>query len=251
MKSKKPFIHLFPLFLVCAICANADPSGTNISTEYPCKSHSIEECAPRSVAEEQDLSEQLSIMMGHLRTGLALFEVAEHAMGTPHLMHPIRETSEGQRNVLKSYGFDEKDFEFLADSIGVESPNLSVMADVLSLISSMESLQTRLASDPFRNILTLLNLAVEEYEIAVKGDVISDVSEYQDSYGFILEAKKQSARLKKVEASAALSILDSLEVLWINGVLPPSKPTSTSKVAKRIEDAIEELRVLQGVSVKR
>ena len=124
------------------------------------------------------------------------------------------------------------------------------MADVLSLISSMESLQTRLASDPFRNILTLLNLAVEEYEIAVKGDVISDVSEYQDSYGFILEAKKQSASTEKVEASA-LSILDSLEVLWINGVLPPSKPTSTSKVAKRIEDAIEELRELQGVSVKR
>ena len=124
------------------------------------------------------------------------------------------------------------------------------MAEVLSLISSMESLQTRIASDHFRNILTLLNLAAEEYEIAVKGDVISDVSEYQDSYGFILEAKKQSTRLKKVEASAALSILDSLEVLWINGVLPPSKPTSTSKVAKRIGDAIEELRELQDVSAK-
>ena len=69
------------------------------------------------------------------------------------------------------------------------------MAEVLSLISSMESLQTRIASDHFRNILTLLNLAAEEYEIAVKGDVISDMSEYQDSYGFILEAKKQSAAL--------------------------------------------------------
>ena len=250
MKSKKPFILLFSLLLVCSIWAKAGHSGTNVSTEYPFKSHSIEEYDPRSVAEEQDLSEQLSIMMGHLRAGLALFEVAEHAMGTPHLMHPIRETSEGQRNVLKSYGFDEKQFEFLADSIEIESPNLPVMAEVLSLISSMESLQTRLASDSFRNILTLLNLAVEEYQIAVKGDVISDVSEYQDSYGFILEAKKQSARLKTVEASAALSILGSLELLWINGVLPPSKPTSTSKVAKRIGDAIEELRELQDVSAK-
>ena len=100
MKSKKPFIHLFPLFLVCAICANADPSGTNISTEYPCKSHSIEECALRSVAEEQDLSEQLSIMMGHLRTGLALFEVAEHAMGTPHLI-PLEKRAKGKEMFSK------------------------------------------------------------------------------------------------------------------------------------------------------
>ena len=237
--------------LVCSICAKAGHSGTNVSTEYPFKSHSIEEYDPRSVAEEQDLSEQLSIMMGHLRAGLALFEIAEHDMGTPHLMHPIRETSEAQKNILRSYGFEESEFEFLAASVNEKSANSPGMAEVLSLISSMESLQSRLASDPFRNISKLLHLAIDEYDIAVEGNVISDISEYQDSYGFILEAKKQSALLKPAEASAVSSKIEELQALWVDGVLPPPQPTSASQVAKKVRDAIKELKEIQNVSAKR
>ena len=251
MKSKRSFYLLPALLLFSTACAKADPLGTNVSTKYPCKSHSIEECDLGSVTEERNLSEQLSIMMGHLRAGLALFEIAEHDMGTPHLLHPIRETSEAQKNILRSYGFDESEFEFLSRSVNEKSANSPGMAEVLSLISSMESLQSRLASDPFRNISKLLNLAIDEYDIAVEGTVISDISEYQDSYGFILEAKKQSALLKPAEASAVSSTLEELQGLWVDGVLPPSQPTSASQVAKKVGDALKELKEIQDVFAKR
>ena len=129
-------------------------------------------------------------MMGHLRAGLALFEIAEHDMGTHILCIPSEKPAK-HRKIFSSYGFEESEFEFLAASVNEKSANSPGMAEVLSLISSMESLQSRLASDPFRNISKLLHLAIDEYDIAVEGNVISDISEYQDSYGFILEAKKQ------------------------------------------------------------
>ena len=251
MKSQRSFFLLPPLLLFCTFCAKADPLGTKVSTKCPCNSYCIEELDLVSVTEERDLSEQLSIMMGHLRAGLALFEIAEHDMGTPHLMHPIRETSEAQKNILRSYGFEESEFEFLAASVNEKSANSPGMAEVLSLISSMESLQSRLASDPFRNISKLLHLAIDEYDIAVEGNVISDISEYQDSYGFILEAKKQSALLKPAEASAVSSKIEELQALWVDGVLPPPQPTSASQVAKKVRDAIKELKEIQNASAKR
>ena len=87
--------------------------------------------------------------------------------------------------------------------------------------------------------------------IAVEGNVISDISEYQDSYGFILEAKKQSALLKPAEASAISSKIEELQALWVDGVLPPPQPTSASQVAKKVRDAIKELKEIQNVSAKR
>ena len=115
------------------------------------------------------------------------------------------------------------------------------MTQVLFLISSMESLQSRLSSNPYRNISTLLELAKEEYGIAIKGDVVVDVSEYQDSYGFILEAKQQSRLLEPTDATAVLSMLEEIQALWIDGVSTPIKATPVPSVAETIEAAIQKL----------
>ena len=57
--------------------------------------------------------------MGHLRTGLALFEVAEHAMGTPHLMHPLEKRAKGKEMFSKVMDSMKKTSNSWPTSIGV------------------------------------------------------------------------------------------------------------------------------------
>lgn len=249
----KIFALLLSLVLLDAsISARAASLKSNELVSHTCLSDTTEGCDLNSVSiTEEDLSEQISAMMGHLRAGLALFEIAEYGMGTPHLLHPIRETSEAQKNVLRSYGFDERAFESLAESARAGSVDSAGMTQVLFLISSMESLQSRLSSNPYRNISTLLELAKEEYGIAIKGDVVVDVSEYQDSYGFILEAKQQSRLLEPTDAAAVLSMLEEIQVLWIDGVSTPIKATPVPSVAETIEAAIQKLGSIERLSAKR
>ena len=125
------------------------------------------------------------------------------------------------------------------------------MTQVLFLISSMESLQSRLSSNPYRNLSTLLELAKEEYGIAIKGGVVVDASEYQDSYGFILEAKQQSRLIEPTDAAAVLSMLEEIQALWIDGVSTPIKATPEPSVAETIEAAIQKLGSIERLSAKR
>ena len=53
--------------------------------------------------EEIDLSEQLSIMTGHVRAGLELLVRGEFDMAEPHLMHPISETDIDQMDGFKRF----------------------------------------------------------------------------------------------------------------------------------------------------
>ena len=96
----------------------------------------------------------------------------------------------------------------------------------------------------------MLELAKEEYGIAIKGDVVVDVSEYQDSYGFILEAKQQSRLLEPTDATAVLSMLEEIQALWIDGVSTPIKATPVPSVAETIEAAIQKLGSIERLSVK-
>lgn len=242
----KSFLLLSLLLWSVVVSASAARLEAQETTTGTCSTDKIQACnAELGVVAEEDLSEQISAMMGHLRAGLALFEIAEYGMGAPHLMHPIRETSEAQKDVLRNYGFDERAFETLAESASESSAHAERMAQVLSLISSMESLQSRLSSDPYRNVSNLLNLAKKEYGIAVAGNAVADISEYQDAYGFILEAKQQSGLMEADDAAAVLSLLEALEALWIDGVEPPAQPTPASTVARQIAAAIEKLNAIE------
>ena len=89
------------VLLDASVSARAASLKSNELVRHTCLSDTTEECDSNSVLiTEEDLSEQISAMMGHLRAGLVLFEIAEYGMGTPHLLHPIRETSEARKMFL-------------------------------------------------------------------------------------------------------------------------------------------------------
>src|SRR5258705_609536 len=97
---------------------------------------------------------------------------------------------------------------------------------VLSLITSALPAQ----ENPAKRLSSIVGVAVEEYAKAVdeQGKLISK-DEYDETYGFLGDAKQVAARLTGYDAPATRAILDSLTT-----PVAQRKPPSTVKAFHRL-----------------
>ena len=93
----------------------------------------------------------------------------------------------------------------------------------------------KVGGDSSEIINFLLDTIIEEYSIAITGDKITDIGEYQDAYGFQVVAQSYAAELSDNNRDLVASALIDLATLWLNGPLPVQNPTSVNDMLTAVE----------------
>lgn len=173
---------------------------------------------------------RLAFMTGHVKAGMALYRAGELQMAAPHLLHPVSETHQEEREGIDKLGFNGNLFEQV--SAALEAKQLA--ADIEPLLAEAEAnlamVAQRAGGDTVEIIQFLLTTTLEEYTIAVNNGIITDIGEYQDAYGFIQVAIVQSASLPSPLHNKVMLSLEPLAALWLKGPLPVKNPTSGAEV---------------------
>ena len=236
-------VIIFIINLAFCVVGCSAVSLERFNNNFKVKQSEIYENSMFGPEEEIHLSEQLSIMTGHVRAGLELLVRGEFDMAEAHLMHPISEADKDQKDSLKRFGLSEERFHELATLIRNGETEKLVLDKALLLIGEIERIQKEISSDTSKNILTLLRLASEEYSIALVDNMVFDTNEYQDAYGFILEAKHQSKKMHPAISGKTRAKLEKIQNLWVDGVIPTTTPTPEDDVRKSISQTVEELQI--------
>lgn len=173
---------------------------------------------------------RLAFMTGHVKAGMALYRAGELQMAAPHLLHPVSETHEKEREGIDKIGFNGDLFEQV--SAALEAKRLAT--DIEPLLAKAEAnlamVAQRAGGDTVEIIQFLLATTVDEYTIAINNGAITDLGEYQDAYGFVQVALAQSSSLPSPLDNKVMAGLKLLAALWSKGPLPVEKPESVAKV---------------------
>jgi len=164
---------------------------------------------------EQTLQRDMSFMEGHMRAGLKLYEAGDLAAAKTHMGHPIEEKYGAVADPLADRGFDRlrKQIEAVAVSTEAEAPFADVKDAFEAARATMEEVRAGMSPrDQMLGLAALIRVAGDEYTVAVEGGEISNLHEYQDSWGFLrvvqteleqMEASKDDALAHVAEESLA------------------------------------------------
>jgi hypothetical protein len=164
---------------------------------------------------EQTLQRDMSFMEGHMRAGLKLYEAGDLAAAKTHMGHPIEEKYGAVADPLADRGFDRlrKQIEAVAVATEAEAPFADVRDAFEAARATMEEVRAGMSPrDQMLGLAALIRVAGDEYTVAVEGGEISNLHEYQDSWGFLrvvqteleqMEASKDDALAHVAEESLA------------------------------------------------
>jgi hypothetical protein len=173
---------------------------------------------------------RLAFMTGHVKAGMALYRAGELQMAAPHLLHPVSETHQKEREGIDKIGFNGDLFEQVSAALEAKKLAAGIEPLLLEAEANLAMVAQRAGGDTVEIIQFLLATTIEEYTIAVNNGIITDIGEYQDAYGFIQVAIAQSASLPSPLHNQVMLGLEPLAALWLKGPLPVENPTSVAKV---------------------
>jgi hypothetical protein len=166
----------------------------------------------------QRLQRDLSFMEGHLRAGLALYEAGDLAAAKTHMGHPIEEKYDAVAEPLEEMGKDALRARIvaIAEAAESEAPLEQVRAAFDSAREMIEEVRATISpADQVLGLAALIRVAGEEYAVAVAGGTVSNLHEYQDSWGFLrvveTEARQMAESSDAAVAAAGDEILDHLK----------------------------------------
>ena len=150
---------------------------------------------------DQALQRDMSFMEGHMRAGLNLYEAGDLAAAKTHMGHPIEEKYGAVADPLAERGFDHLRQQIEAVSAATELG--ASFADVKGAFDAarvtMEEVRAGMSPrDQMLGLAALIRVAGDEYTVAVEGGEISNLHEYQDSWGFLRVVQTE---LEQMEAS--------------------------------------------------
>lgn len=198
-----------------------------------------DEAAVAAVNPDRALATNLLLMKGHLRVGDALVRMQRWSEALPHFLHPIEELYGEVRDQL-----DRRDLPPFGDALELlgrtvrRQGELAIYEQRLKEVSArMDAALQGVPEDRRREArfvaavaADLVGTAAEEYAAAFEDDKLVNVAEYQDSLGFVQEAKAlleaYQARFAGADAERLAEIrrnLTAMEAAW-PGVVPPSAP---------------------------
>ena len=196
---------------------------------------------------------RLLLIKGHLRIGRELVQTGNSKAAQPHFMHPAEEIYSDLSDGLK----DRRVAPFKAkldalsrvaekgDDKAFEAAYESAVSAVDAAWSGLPEARRNAPGLGAKTISALAASAAAEYAEAIEGDRFANVVEYQDSRGFLLEARDLFARsraaleAKDAETTGRMAkVLDEMLVAW-PAALPPAKPAKSpgdiAALASRLE----------------
>ena len=151
----------------------------------------------------------LGFMEGHIRAGLALYEAGDLEAARTHMGHPIEEKYDAVADRLAELGLDgmKSDLEALAAAAeeGADFEKVSSLFDTVH--AGIE--QARAEYTPAQQVnglIALTRVAGDEYKVAVAGGDISNLHEYQDSWGFLRTIEHEARQMSESDDAAVAKV---------------------------------------------
>ena len=134
------------------------------------------------------LQRDLSFMEGHLHAGMTLYEAGDLAAAKTHMGHPIEEKYGAVAEPLAERGFERlrEQIKAVASATEAEAP-VAEVADAFEIVrATMEEVREGISvKDQVLGLAELVRVAGAEYVVAVEGGSVTNLHEYQDSWGFL------------------------------------------------------------------
>ena len=172
--------------------------------------------------DEADFLAAIGFMEGHLRAGLKLYETGDLAAAKTHMGHPIKEKYNAVAPKLEERGFGDLKATIvaLADAAEAEQSVAEIQSLFAAVSARIDAVQAGSPGGAGAGLLSLSRLtriAAAEYADGTKGGEISNLHEYQDSWGFLrtveAEAKTYAASTDASIAKAGQAILEQVRGL--------------------------------------
>ena len=176
------------------------------------------------------LPKRLAFMTGHVEAGLALYRAGEPEMAASHLLHPVSETHEAEREGLDALGFDGSLFEAVSRALEEGRPAAEIEPQLQAAEANLALIAGKAGGDPADIISYLMDTVVEEYTIAITDGAVSDPGEYQDAFGFTVVAKDRARSLEEPFRTNTVAALEVLLGFWPEAPVPPQDPAPVAQV---------------------
>jgi hypothetical protein len=173
---------------------------------------------------------QLALVRGHLFVGHELYMAGHIEHAKTHMKHP---KSELYADIVPAFatrgttGFAQE-LQDLATAVNEELGTKVVDATyqkLLTLIAITEAAvneASHTSAEKLKLVASLLQVAGEEYAIAVVDGKMENAHEYQDALGFTTVAQSIISGIDNVDAKTkAASLVESIKPLWPT-IIPPS-----------------------------
>ena len=161
--------------------------------------------------EELPPQHRLALISGHVAAGIFLYRSGRLSEASKHLMHPVSETHKAERVGLESEGLDIGRFETISRSIeaGIRASQINELLNKAE--ENLLAVSNRITVDDKTVIKFLLQTAIKEYKAGVPRDkFIANLGEYQDSWGFVVVARRHAEKLKGETRDSLIYDLDAL-----------------------------------------
>lgn len=134
------------------------------------------------------LQRDLSFMEGHLHAGMTLYEAGDLAAAKTHMGHPIEEKYGAVAEPLAERGFERlrEQIKAVASATEAEAPVAEVAEAFEVVRATMEEVREGISvKEQVLGLAELVRVAGAEYAVAVEGGSVTNLHEYQDSWGFL------------------------------------------------------------------
>tara|TARA_B110000444_G_C18811944_1_gene583088 strand:+ start:1005 stop:1748 length:744 start_codon:yes stop_codon:yes gene_type:complete len=208
--------------------------------------------APKIYSTDNEYLTNLNLMKGHLWVGIELFKAKHIENAKRHMKHP---KSELYGDIIPTFeakgtaGF-AAELEGLALSVENEESISTIENNYQNLFDAIDNNQQFVADvnksidGKITLVVSLLEIAAEEYAVGIIEGEVKNKFEYQDALGFTEVAKNILKNIQtddmseKDRLAKVISIIDSLSILW-----PQLVPTGNiDGDSKSILDAVKEIK---------
>jgi hypothetical protein len=151
------------------------------------------------LGEDQAYLANVAMIRGHLDVGRELYGAGRTGDALPHFVHPVEEIYPGIKAELEEHGVAPflADLERLAALAKAKAPAKEVEAQLGTVGAALDRAVAFVPAEARRDpafampvVVGLLRTAADEYGEAVEGKRVVNVAEYQDSLGFVREARR-------------------------------------------------------------
>ncbi len=208
--------------------------------------------APKIYSTDNEYLTNLNLMKGHLWVGIELYKAKHIENAKRHMKHP---KSELYGDIIPTFeakgtaGF-AAELEGLALSVENEESIATIENNYQNLFDAIDNNQQFVADvnksidGKITLVVSLLEIAAEEYAVGIIEGEVKNKFEYQDALGFTEVAKNILKNIQtddmseKDRLAKVISIIDSLSILW-----PQLVPTGNiDGDSKSILDAVKEIK---------
>jgi hypothetical protein len=178
------------------------------------------------------LPQRLAFMSGHVAAGLALYRAGEAEAAAPHLMHPVSEGYEAEREGLDRLGFEPDTFRSVSKALEEDEPAGEIEPQLEAAEANLAAMREAAGGDPAEVIRFLMEVTVEEYSAALSEGKVTDAAEYQDAWGFVTVARAMADDLEGPASGKVAGTLDEMLDLWPEDApVAPNDPAPAGQVS--------------------